>query len=42
MSFIGILSTQLLIDQYIDKFESAKSLEKTDFKVWHDFSNESS
>lgn len=42
MSFIGILSTQLLIDQYIDKFEYAKSLEKTDFKVWHDFSNESS
>jgi asparagine synthase (glutamine-hydrolysing) len=39
MSFIGILSTQLLIDQYIDKFEFAKSLEKTDFKVWHDFSN---
>jgi len=40
MSFIGILSTQLLIDQYIDKFESARSLDKKDFKVWHDFSGD--
>jgi asparagine synthase (glutamine-hydrolysing) len=39
MSFIGILSTQLLIDQYIDNFKPAGSLRKMDFEVWHDYSD---
>jgi len=38
MSFIGILSTQLLIDRYIDNFVPAETLEQSSFKVWHDFS----
>ncbi|UCC80228.1 MAG: asparagine synthase (glutamine-hydrolyzing) [Candidatus Zixiibacteriota bacterium] len=38
MSFIGILSTQLLINQYIDNFIPAASLNKDSYKVWHDFS----
>ncbi len=42
MSFIGILSTQLLIDRFIDNFRVAESLDRTSFKVWHDFSTETS
>lgn len=38
MSFIGILSTQLLAHLYIDDFEVAESLDRDSFKVWHDFS----
>jgi len=38
MSFIGILSTQLLYKQYIDKFQPAPGAGKELFKVWHDFS----
>jgi asparagine synthase (glutamine-hydrolysing) len=39
MSFIGILSTQLLIDQYIDHFQPAERLGRESFKIWHDNSN---
>jgi hypothetical protein len=42
MSFIGILSTQLLIDQFIDNFRTAESLNKRAFKIWHDCSMETS
>jgi asparagine synthase (glutamine-hydrolysing) len=38
MSFIGILSTQLLVDQYINRFRPAAPLEREEFKVWHDYS----
>lgn len=38
MSFIGILSAQLLIDQYVDNFSPAESLSENSYKVWHDFS----
>ena len=38
MSFIGILSTQLLDQLYIDGFERAESLPRDSFKVWQDFS----
>jgi asparagine synthase (glutamine-hydrolysing) len=38
MSFIGILSTQLLYDQYIDNFSPPESLPKESFSVWHDYS----
>jgi asparagine synthase (glutamine-hydrolysing) len=36
MSFISILSTQLLIHQYIENFSTAEPLKRSDFKVWHD------
>jgi len=36
MSFISILSTQLLIHQYIENFQTAKPLKRSAFKVWHD------
>jgi len=39
MSFIGILSTQLLAHQYIDNFEVAQSLDRDSFKVWRDCSS---
>ncbi|UCE66718.1 MAG: asparagine synthase (glutamine-hydrolyzing) [Candidatus Zixiibacteriota bacterium] len=38
MSFIGILSAQLLIDRYVDNFSPAVSLSENSYKVWHDFS----
>ena len=34
MSYIGILSTQLFIDQFINKFEIPSPLPTTKFKVW--------
>jgi asparagine synthase (glutamine-hydrolysing) len=39
MSFIGILSTQLLIDQYIDHFRTAPGLKPQEFKIWQDQSS---
>lgn len=39
MSFIGILSTQLLVNQYIENFQPAEILGRETFKVWKDFSN---
>ncbi len=36
MSFIGILSTQLLINQYIDNFKPAEPMKRESFKVWQD------
>jgi asparagine synthase (glutamine-hydrolysing) len=39
MSFIGILSTQLLIEKYIEHFQSGESLSRNSFKVWHDYSS---
>lgn len=39
MSFIGILSTQLLIDKYIEHFKPVKSLGRDSFKVWQDHSS---
>jgi asparagine synthase (glutamine-hydrolysing) len=38
MAFMGILSTQLLIDQFIDKFDDREVLRVTDFEVWQDLS----
>ena len=38
MSFIGILSTQLLVQLYVDGFERAEGLPRDSFKVWQDFS----
>jgi asparagine synthase (glutamine-hydrolysing) len=38
MSFIGILSTQLLVQLYVDGFERAESLPRDSFKVWQDSS----
>ncbi len=36
MSFIGILSTQLLVSQFLDYFDRPASLERSAFTVWHD------
>ena len=36
MSIIGILSTELLITQFIDNFKSPDRISKEEFKVWHD------
>nr|MBN2276811.1 asparagine synthase (glutamine-hydrolyzing) [candidate division Zixibacteria bacterium] len=36
MSFIGILSTQLLWQLFIDDFRAPIGLTQKDFKVWHD------
>ncbi len=37
MSFIGILSTQLLVSQFIDKFEIPQALSREAFRNFHDF-----
>jgi asparagine synthase (glutamine-hydrolysing) len=39
MSFIGILSTQILHRQYIDKFSIPAPPDRASFKVWHDYSS---
>jgi len=39
MSFMGILSTQLLLDQYVDHFQPVARLGRDSFKIWHDYSN---
>ncbi|MCK5127019.1 MAG: asparagine synthase (glutamine-hydrolyzing) [candidate division Zixibacteria bacterium] len=36
MSFVGILSTQLLHQQFIESFPMPENLPKTAFSVWHD------
>ncbi|MCK4607335.1 MAG: asparagine synthase (glutamine-hydrolyzing) [candidate division Zixibacteria bacterium] len=36
MSFIGILSTQLLASQFLDHFDRPASLDRSAFTVWHD------
>jgi asparagine synthase (glutamine-hydrolysing) len=36
MSFIGILSTQLLIDKYIDRFRIAENPGRDSFRIWVD------
>ncbi|MBU0983531.1 MAG: asparagine synthase C-terminal domain-containing protein, partial [candidate division Zixibacteria bacterium] len=36
MSFVGILSTQILMDKYITHFEPADPLPRDAFHVWHD------
>jgi hypothetical protein len=41
MSFIAILSTQLLVKQFIDDFQPARSLPPEDFRVWQDESGHS-
>jgi asparagine synthase (glutamine-hydrolysing) len=41
MSFIGILSTQLLIDKYIDHYQPAERLGRESFKIWHDQTKQS-
>jgi asparagine synthase (glutamine-hydrolysing) len=38
MSFIGILSTQLLANKYIENFQPASPLKRAHFKTWHDYS----
>jgi asparagine synthase (glutamine-hydrolysing) len=42
MSFIGILSTQLLVAQYIDDFRPAETLPKGAFKIWRDLTEKPS
>jgi len=37
MAFVGILSTQMLVDQFIEKFNDREIHRVTDFKVWRDF-----
>jgi asparagine synthase (glutamine-hydrolysing) len=39
MSFIGILSTQILHQQYIENFRTPPPLERASFKVWRDYSS---
>ncbi len=39
MSYIGILSTQLLIDKFINNFHDIKPMERSDYKIWIDNSN---
>jgi len=39
MSFIGILSTQLLVHMYIDGFERAECLPQDSFKIWKESSS---
>jgi asparagine synthase (glutamine-hydrolysing) len=41
MSFIGVLSTQLLIDEYVDHFEHLPSPPRDAFTVWEDLSESS-
>jgi asparagine synthase (glutamine-hydrolysing) len=41
MSFIGILSTQLLIDHYIENFKAVSPLKRESYKVWQDQSQAS-
>lgn len=36
MSFIGILSTQILIHKYIERFEAAQPLPRESFNIWRD------
>lgn len=36
MAFVGILSTQLLVQKFIDDFQMPKSPERDAFNVWHD------
>ncbi|MFH2049657.1 MAG: asparagine synthase (glutamine-hydrolyzing) [bacterium] len=36
MSYIGILSTQLLIDKFINNFPAIKPMERSNFKIWVD------
>ncbi|HSR42727.1 MAG TPA: asparagine synthase C-terminal domain-containing protein, partial [Longimicrobiales bacterium] len=35
MTFVGILSTQLLVDRFIDAFEMPTAMPKEEFSVWH-------
>ena len=41
MAFVGILSTQLLINQYIDDFCLPVPLKRDEFSVWQDHTNSS-
>jgi hypothetical protein len=34
MSFIGILSTQLLYNQFIEDFRIPDGIDRGDFKIW--------
>jgi asparagine synthase (glutamine-hydrolysing) len=36
MAFVGILSTQLLVDRFIERFEMPPALDRSEFSVWHD------
>ena len=36
MSFIGILSTQLLMEHYMNKFKPVPSIKREDYRVWRD------
>ncbi|MDD5425334.1 MAG: asparagine synthase (glutamine-hydrolyzing) [candidate division Zixibacteria bacterium] len=39
MSFIGILSTQLLHNYYIDNFKQPAEIPREDFKIWQDYTD---
>lgn len=36
MSFIGILSTQVLVNQFIDNFVQPRPIQRADCRIWHD------
>jgi len=36
MSILAVISTQLLAEQYIDRFESKKSISRDEFSIYHD------
>lgn len=37
MAFVGILSTQLLVDQFVENFDSREIRRVADFRTWHDY-----
>lgn len=39
MAFVGILSTQLLVRQFLDEFPMPQPPDRKNFKVWQDFSD---
>jgi hypothetical protein len=39
MSFVGILSTQLLADQYVHNFRSTRALTRDEYRTWLDESS---
>ena len=39
MAFVGILSSQMLADQFIENFDTHAFRKVTEFKVWRDLSS---
>ena len=38
MAFVGILSTQILVDSFIENFDAHAFRKVTEFRVWRDLS----